>query len=109
MALVFAVTTAVGFASTNISGMNTGACMAARDRECRGRAGTFCREREAAVADSQVLDAAMASVGQVADPQTDAAIRLLAWGSRRMLRPTAEDFAMMRLILLALLPQIGGK
>jgi hypothetical protein len=123
---VFAVTAGLGFASTNISDTTLARAsritpavsaaqsalsdaMAARDRECRGGVGKFCREREAAVAERrQILDSAMASVGQAADPQTDAAIRLIAWSSRGLLRPAPEDFAMIRLILLALLPQIGG-
>jgi hypothetical protein len=43
--------------------------MAARDRECKGGVGKFCREREAAVAERrQLLDSAMTSVGQAADP-----------------------------------------
>jgi hypothetical protein len=125
VAFVFAVTAGIGFASTNISDVTltrgsrvtpaiTGAqaavadAMAARDRECKV-VGKFCREREAAVAERrQVLDSAMASVGLAADPQTDAAIKLVAWGSAGMLRPAPEDFAMLRLMLLALLPQIGG-
>jgi hypothetical protein len=83
--------------------------IAARDRECKGGVGKFCREREAAVAERrQVLDSAMTSVGQAADPPTDAAIKLVAWISGGMMRPAPEDFAMLRLILLALLPQIGG-
>jgi hypothetical protein len=83
--------------------------MAARDRECKGGVGKFCREREALVAERrQFLDAAMSSVGQAADPQTDAATKLVAWISRGVMRPGPEDFAMLRLILLALLPQIGG-
>jgi hypothetical protein len=70
--------------------------------------GMFCREREALVAERrQLLDAAMTSVGQAADPQTDAAIRLVAWISGGKMRPAPENFAMLR-ILLALLPQIGG-
>ena len=123
---VFAVTAGLGFASTNISDVTlvrasrvtpavTSAqamladAMAARDRECKGGVGRFCREREALVAERrQLLDAAMTSVGQAADPQTDAAIKLFAWTSRGMMRPAPEDFAMVRLILLALLPQIGG-
>ncbi len=123
---VFALTAGIGFAATNISDVTlsrtsrvtpaiTSAqaaladAMAARDRECK-IVGKFCREREAAVADRrQLLDAAMTSVGQsAADPQTDAAIKLVAWISRGMMRPAPEDFAMLRLILLALLPQIGG-
>ena len=126
MTFVFAVTAGIGFASTNISDVaitrasritpaitNAQAAltdaMTARDRECKGGVGKFCREREAAVAERrQVLDSAMTAVGQSADPQSDAAIKLVTWASRGMLRPTLEDFAMLRLVLLALLPQIGG-
>jgi hypothetical protein len=50
----------------------------------------------------------MRQVEQIADPQTDAAIRIVAWISHGALRPTGDDFAMLRLILIALLPQIGG-
>ena len=83
--------------------------MAARDRECARGVGKFCREREAAVNERrQAVDAAMRSVEHTADPQTEAAIRIVAWLSRGMLQPTGDDFAMLRLILLALLPQIGG-
>ena len=123
---VFAVTAGIGFASTNISDVTlvrasrvtpavTSAkamladAMAARDRECKGGIGKFCREREALVAERrQVLDATITGVGQAADPQTDAAIKLVAWISRGVMRPAPEDFAMLRLFLLALLPQIGG-
>jgi hypothetical protein len=83
--------------------------MAARDRECKGGVGKFCREREAAVVERrQILDSAVTSVGQTADPQSDAAIKVVTWASLGVLRPTPEDFAMLRLVLLALLPQIGG-
>lgn len=126
MTFAFAVTAGIGFASTNISDVTLARAsrvtpavasaqaaltdaMAARDRECKGGVGKFCREREAAVAERrQLLDSAMRSVGQAADPQTDAAIKLVTWGTRGMLHPAPEDFAMLRLILLALLPQIGG-
>ena len=126
MTFVFAVTAGIGFASTNISDVTYARAsrvtpavataqaalndaMAARDRECKGGIGKFCREREVAVAERrQVLDTAMTSVGKMADPQTDAAIRLVAWVSGGLLHPAADDFAMLRLILLALLPQIGG-
>jgi len=126
LTFVFAVTAGIGFASTNISDVTLARAsrvtpavttaqatladaMAARDRECKDRVGKFCREREAAVSERrQILDSAMAAVGQAADPQTEAAIRLVTWGSRGMLQPAPEDFAMLRLILLALLPQIGG-
>jgi hypothetical protein len=126
MTFVFAVTAGIGFASTNISDMKVDRAsritpaitnaqaaltdaMAARDRECKGGVGKFCREREAAVVERrQILDSAHNSVGQAADPQSDAAIKLVIWASLGWLHPTLEDFAMLRLVLLALLPQIGG-
>jgi hypothetical protein len=126
MTFVFAVTAGIGFASTNISDVTIARASrvtpaiasaqaalndarAARDRECKSGVGKFCRERESAVVERrQAFDTAAASVGQTADAQSDAAIRLVTWVSRGMLRPTLEDFAMLRLILLALLPQIGG-
>src|SRR6201999_1824881 len=43
-----------------------------------------------------------------ADPQADAAIKIVAWLSAGTVKPAADDFAMLRLVLLALLPQIGG-
>jgi hypothetical protein len=126
MTFVFAVTAGVGFASTNIADVTLtralrvtpavemaqaalADAMSARDRECKGGVGKFCREREAAVNERrQALDAATHSVRQLADPQTEAAVRLVAWASHAVLQPTANDFAMLRLVLLALLPQIGG-
>ncbi|CCD95125.1 conserved membrane hypothetical protein [Bradyrhizobium sp. ORS 375] len=126
MTFVFAVTAGIGFASTNISDVTLARgsrvtpavqaaqtaltdAMTARDRECKGGVGKFCREREAAVAERrQALDAAMATVSQTADPQTEAAIKLVAWVSRGTVKPSADDFVMLRLVLLALLPQIGG-
>jgi hypothetical protein len=126
MTFVFAVTAGIGFASTNIADVTMARAsrvtpavavaqaaladaMAARDRECKGGVGKFCREREAAVAQRrQALDVAMHGVEEIADPQTEAAIRIMSWLSVGMLHPSAEDFAMLRLALLALLPQIGG-
>jgi hypothetical protein len=126
MTFVFAVTAGIGFASTNIADVTLARAsratpavttaqaaladaMAARDRECRGGVGKFCREREAAVGDRrQALDTAMRSVEKTADMQSEAAIRVVAWVSRGALQPTGDDFAMLRLVLLALLPQIGG-
>jgi hypothetical protein len=122
----FAMLAGVGFAGTNIADVTLARAsritpavqtaqaalpdaMAARDRECKGGVGKFCREREAAVNERrQALDTAVQSVGQTADPQTDAAIRIVAWATRGVLQPTSNDFAMLRLGLLALLPQIGG-
>jgi hypothetical protein len=68
-----------------------------------------CREREEAVTDRRrALDSAMHDVEETADPQTEAASHIVAWASHGLLTPTGDDFAMLRLILLALLPQIGG-
>jgi hypothetical protein len=126
MTFVFAVTAGIGFASVNITDVTAARAarvspavtaaqsalsdaMSARDRECVHGVGKFCREREAAVAERrQILDTAMASVGQTADPQNDAAIKLVAWATRGVLRPSGDDFAMLSLVLLAMLPQIGG-
>jgi len=126
MTFVFAVTAGIGFASVNIADVTLTRAsratpaiqtakatlddaIAARDRECKGGVGKFCRERETTVNERrQALDAAMHSVEKTADPQTDAAIRVVAWVSRGALQPTENDFAMLRLVLLALLPQIGG-
>jgi hypothetical protein len=126
MTFVFAVTAGIGFASVNIADVTMARAsratpavttaqaalndaMTARDRECKGGVGKFCRERETAVtARRQAVDVAMRSVEQTADPQTEAAIRIVAWTSLGTLRPTADDFVMLRLVLLALLPQIGG-
>jgi hypothetical protein len=126
MTFAFAITAGIGFASVNITDVTLarGArmtpavqtaqaaltdAMAARDRECKGGVGKFCREREAAVNERrQALDIAMRTVEQTADPQTQAAIHIVAWASLGALRPSADDFAMLRLMLLALLPQIGG-
>jgi hypothetical protein len=126
MTFMFAVTAGIGFASVNITDVTLARAsratpavtaaqatladaMAARDRECVHGVGKFCREREAAVNDRrQAVDVAMRSVEQTADPQTEAAIRIAAWVSRGVLQPTSDDFAMLRLVLLALLPQIGG-
>ena len=121
-----AVTAGIGFASVNIADVTMARAsratpavataqaalvdaMAARDRECKGGVGKFCRERETTVTERrQAVDMAMRAVEHTADPQTDAAIRVVAWTSLGTLRPTADDFAMLRLVLLALLPQIGG-
>jgi len=126
MTFAFAVTAGIGFASVNITDVTAARAtrvspavtaaqsalsdaMSARDRECAHGVGKFCREREAAVAERrQILDTAVASVGQTADPQNDAAIKIVAWVTHGVLRPSGDDFAMLRLVLLAMLPQIGG-
>lgn len=126
MTFVFAVMAGVGFASTNIAdttlarasrpspGIATAQAalsdaMSARDRECKGGIGKFCRERETTVNERrQALDLATQTVVHTADPQTESAIRIVAWVTHGTLQPTGNDFAMLRLVLMALLPQIGG-
>ena len=49
-----------------------------------------------------------ASVGQAADPQTDTAIRLVVWIPGGTLQPAPKDFAMVRVIVLAVLSQMDG-
>jgi hypothetical protein len=122
----FAITAGIGSASVNIADVTLARAsrvtpaaavaqaalsdaVSARDRECRGGVGKFCREREAAVIERrQALDTATQAVGQTADPQTDAASRIVAWATHGALQPAGNDFAMLRLVLLALLRQIGG-
>lgn len=126
MTFVFALTAGLGFASVNISDVTTLRAgrvtpavenaqaalrdvISSRDRECAGGVGKNCRVREDAVTDRRkALDSALRSVEITADPQTDAAMKIVSWISRGTLTPSADDFAMVRLILLALLPQIGG-
>ena len=126
MTFAFAVTAGIGFASTNITDVTMARAsritpavtaaqaaladaMTARDRECKGGVGKFCREREEVVnARQSALHVAMRSVEETADPQTQAAIRVVAWVSRGTVQPSENDFATLRLVLLALLPQIGG-
>jgi hypothetical protein len=126
MTFAFAVTAGIGFASVNISDVTltrasrvtpavTSAqaaladAMTARDRECTHGVGKFCREREQAVNERRErLEVAARTVEQAADPQTEAARRIVAWLSFGILLPSGDDFAMLRLMLLALLPQIGG-
>jgi hypothetical protein len=83
--------------------------VASRNRECSGGVGRFCREREQTVTERQrALDAALGSVEHAADPQTDAAVKIVAWLTAGIAKPAADGFAMLRLVLLAVLPQIGG-
>lgn len=122
----FAVTSGIGFASTNISDVTLSRAsrstpavvtarealadaMAARDRECNHRVGPVCRQREEVVNDRRhMLDIAVRAVEQTGDPQTQAAVHIAAWLSGGLLKPSGDDFAMLRLVLLAILPQIGG-
>jgi hypothetical protein len=66
---------------------------AARDPECRSGAGKFCRELEAIVEQQRLsLGNAIGTVAQTADPQSEAAIKIVAWISRGAIEPVADDF-----------------
>jgi hypothetical protein len=126
MTFAFAISSSVGFASINIADVTMARAsrvtpavtaaqsaladaLGARDRECRGGVGRFCREREAAVASARTgLETAMGAVATTADPQTAAITKLVTWASRGTVTPSPDDVEMIRLALLALLPQIGG-
>jgi hypothetical protein len=126
MTFAFALTAGIGFAAVNISDVTASRAsritpavttaqaalddaMASRDRECKGGVGKFCREREAAVLERRAaLDAASRTVELAADPQTEAAAKIVTWLTFGTVRPSGNDFAMIRLLLLALLPQLGG-
>jgi hypothetical protein len=121
----FALTNSLGFASLNLTDVaiaraervtpevalaqrTADTLTKSREDECRKR-GDKCRQLEQdernALAD---LRTAQAKVSQTADPQVDAAAKLMAWASLGRLTPSPEDFGMLRLFLLTFLPQIGG-
>ncbi|WP_065755167.1 hypothetical protein [Bradyrhizobium paxllaeri] len=126
MTFAFAVNAGIGFASVNITDVTAARAsrvtpavttaqaalsdaMASRDRECAGGVGKNCRQREETVNERRhALDLAMRGVQEAADPQIEAATRIVAWLSGGVIKPSADDFAMLRLVLLALLPQVGG-
>jgi hypothetical protein len=122
----FALQAGLGFASVSISDVTTARAsritpavtqaetslrdaMTSRDRECASGNGKVCRAREDQVITARsALSAAQATIAAQADPPTEAARRIVSWISRGTLEPSADDFAMLRLVLLALLPQAGG-
>jgi len=56
----------------------------------------------------RALDSALSSVEHGADAPTDAPAKTLASLTAGTIKPRVDGFAMLRLMLLALLPQIGG-
>lgn len=122
---VFALTNSLGFASLNLSEAATekaeritpaisdaqrrlDALSASRTSECLKR-GDKCRQLEKE--EQSVMEAlakAREAVSAASDPQTASAAKLVAWITQDCFHPTADDFAMLRLLLLTLLPQLGG-
>jgi hypothetical protein len=82
-----------------------------REAECQRR-GTLCREREADERTAlATLNAAIAApvppvpTIATADPQVTAALRLTTWAGLRL---AADDVVNLRLVLMAMLPNIAG-
>jgi hypothetical protein len=124
LTFAFALSASLGFASVNIAdtrvARTTGtnpvieddkeALRTARDREareCKSGNGVNCRKRiDEAYKQQDKLDSDRSKV--VGDPQSDGASKLVRWLSVDRVVPSADDFAMFRLALLTLLPQVGG-
>ncbi|MCK1653065.1 hypothetical protein IVA88_16730 [Bradyrhizobium sp. 149] len=122
---VFALTNSLGFASFNLSEANTvraeritpavadaqrrlDILSASRASECLKR-GDKCRQLEKEEQQAiESLREARAQVSSTADPQIASAAKLITWMSQDRFHPSADDFAMLRLLLLTLLPQLGG-
>lgn len=125
LTFAFALIASVGFASLNIADTTAARAgrttpevtlalrtadiaAASRQAECAKR-GPLCRDREAD--ERRALDSLKSAQGRVAadaDPQTAAASRLVTWASLGTVSPTADDLGMVRLVLLTVLPQLGG-
>jgi hypothetical protein len=125
LTFAFALIASVGFAALNIADTtmsragrttpevilwertaNTAA--SSRQAECAKR-GPLCRDREAD--ERRALDGLKSAQGTVAadsDPQITAASHLVTWASRGMVTPSTDDLGMIRLLLLTVLPQLGG-
>jgi hypothetical protein len=121
----FALTNSLGFASLNLTDVaiaraervtpevalaqrTADTLKKSREDECRKR-GDKCRQLEQDERDALAeLKTAQAKVSRTADPQVDAAAKLVAWVSLGRPTPSPEDFGMLRLLLLTLLPQVGG-
>jgi hypothetical protein len=122
-AFAFAVYGSIGFSAANIADVTTAraartspaielaqrkldAAAAAVQAECR-RVGPLCHARQAEQRDALAdLSGAQAAVEAGADPQIAKAAQLVAWLTPW--RPNPDDLAMVRLVLLTLLPQLGG-
>jgi hypothetical protein len=121
----FALTNSLGFASQNLTETTTARAervtpaivdaqrkldtlSASRNQECIKR-GDRCRQLEK---DEQTaiesLKVERDKVSSTSDPQITSAAKLVAWVSLDRFHPSADDFAMLRLLLLTLLPQLGG-
>jgi hypothetical protein len=120
MTVAWALIASIGFVSVNVADVAAtrsspgvelarriaDAATVARQGECLRR-GPLCRDREADErAALAKLEAARADV--VVDPQVAGASKLIAWATAGLVQPSTSDVALARLLLLTLLPQIGG-
>lgn len=126
LCVVFAVSNSLGFASQNLTDTATARAeritpavsdaqrkvntlSASRKGECEAKRGTRCwqleKQEQQALAE---LKEARERVSANADPQTVAASKLVSWVSLGRYNPTAQDFAMLELLLLTFLPQVSG-
>jgi hypothetical protein len=121
----FAVYNSLGFASVNLTDRATvkaeritpavsdaqrrlDTLSASRASECQKR-GPLCRQLEKEEQEvSKALTEARREVSATSDPQITSAAKLIAWVTLDRFHPSADDFAMLRLLLLTLLPQLGG-
>jgi hypothetical protein len=121
----YALTSSQGFASLNLAETSTvraeritpavadaqrrlDTISALREKECL-KIGDRCiqlRKDEQLAFES--LREARDKVMSTSDPQIASAAKLIAWASLDRFHPSADDFAMLRLLLLTLLPQLGG-
>jgi hypothetical protein len=124
LTFAFALSASLGFASVNIADTRLArstasngvidddkeALRTARDREareCKSGNGTNCRKRiDEANKQQDKLDGDRSKI--VGDPQSDGASKLVRWITFDRVVPTGDDFAMFRLALMTLLPQLGG-
>jgi hypothetical protein len=121
----FGLLASIGFASANLTEATTAraerispaladaerkrdAITASKQAECVKR-GDKCRQLEK---DEQLAIEGVRTerekVSATADPQIMSAAKLVAWVSLDRFHPSVDDFAMLRLLLLTLLPQLGG-
>jgi membrane protein implicated in regulation of membrane protease activity len=123
LTFAFALSASLGFASVNITDTRMARTQGTngvietderelqdaeriRDQECK-KVGPICQQRRNEVVTKQAKrDADRSTI--VADPQADGATKLIRWLSAGHVAPTADDFSMLRLALLTLLPQVGG-
>jgi len=123
LTFAFALSASLGFASVNITDTRLARTLQSNDvlatverelaraesiadAECR-RVGPICQQRRNEVVAKQAKrDQDQSKI--VADPQVESASRLVRWISGGHIAPSGEDVGMFRLVLMTLLPQLGG-